>query len=91
MLNSAVTAVSDVTDMQLAKHSISGQEKQTSAGLWMCMLEEEEKKKASGYIKGTRSAWLVEDDETEGTSFRQRDVNVYVFISRGGTRSQILS
>lgn len=64
--NSAVTAVSDVTDMQLAKHSISDQEKQTSAGLWMLTLEEE---KTSGYIKGTRSAWLAEDDETEGMSF----------------------
>lgn len=42
--NSAVTAVSDVTDMQLAKHSISHQEKQTSAGLWMLTLEEEKNK-----------------------------------------------
>lgn len=38
--HSAVTAVSDVTDMQLAKHSISGQEKQISAELQMFMLEE---------------------------------------------------
>lgn len=79
--NSAVTAVSDVTDMQLAKHSISDQEKQTSAGLWMFMLEE---LKTSGYIKGTRSVWLVEDDETEGTGFEQWDV-LHVFISRGKT------
>lgn len=32
-LYSMHTAVSDVTDMQLAKHSISGQEKQISAEL----------------------------------------------------------
>lgn len=83
--NSAVTAVSDVTDMQPAKHSISDQEKQTSAGLWMFMLKE---LKTSGYIKGTRSVWLVEDDETEGMGFEQWDV-LHVFISRRKTR-QIL-
>lgn len=43
--NSAITAASDVTDMQLAKHSISGHEKQISSGLWMFMLEEEKKKR----------------------------------------------
>lgn len=67
--NSAVTAVSDVTDMQLATQTKKSRPRLSlGCSCW--------RKKKSGYIKGTRSAWLVEDDETEAAGC------VYVYIQR---------
>lgn len=74
--------------MQLAKHWISDHGKAELS--WALDVHAGgRKKKPSGYIKGTRSAWLAEDDETEGTSFRQWDLP-HVFIPRAGKTSQIL-